>query len=70
MKVINSINEVTKYQEQDIFSLFDDLSLLDITINRFEDIIYIQQNKNLKYPLKYRIVYPTQKVLSYFKGLN
>jgi len=68
MKVINNIGEVTKYGEKDIFNLFNDLSLFEITINKFEDIIFIKQNSSFKYPLSYRIVYPTQKILKYFGG--
>ena len=67
MKLINCVGETTKYGEADIFNLFNDLSLFDININRFEDIIYLKQNSSFKYPLKYRIVYPTLKILNYFK---
>lgn len=68
MKLINCGGETTKYGETDIFNLFNDLSLFDIEINRFEDIIYLRQNNTFKYPLSYRIVYPTKKVLDYFKN--
>lgn len=68
MKLINCKNEVTKFGENDILNLFNDLSLFDITINRFKDIIYIKQNSSFKYPLSYRIVYPTKKILKFFSG--
>jgi hypothetical protein len=61
------MNEKTKYQEKDIFNLFNDLSLFDININKFEDIIFIKQNNTFKFPLSFRIIYPTKKVLNYFK---
>ena len=66
MKLINCVGEVTKYGENDILTLFNDLSLFDVVINKFQDIIYLKQ-KNIKYPLKYRIVYPTSTILNYFK---
>lgn len=70
MKLINCVGEQTKYGEKDILNLFNDLSLFDIQINKFEDIIYLKQNDTFKYPLSYRIVYPTKAILDYFKHQN
>ncbi len=67
MKLINSLGEATKYNDKSIYILFNNLSEFEIKINRFEDIIELKQNSTFKYPLSYRIVYPTINVLNYFK---
>jgi hypothetical protein len=70
MKVINPLNEITKYTFKDIKSLFSHDILKTRTIVFFIDkISIVEDGKNTKYPTTWQILKPTVETTTYFYAL-